>query len=149
MRRIISVLLILSMLFGFACAELSAYDLALELADVFEQMSDVRRAPLDELKNRAVWSDSRANAKCALVVYSSADAAKEAELSDSTRNTAVRAVDACVLYLDSDMGADAILDYRLALAELLGENLDDEEPDYILNVNTKNSITPIVPAWKR
>lgn len=137
MRRVLSVLLAAAMLFGCAFAEISAYEIALELADVFGEISDVRRAPLDSLANRAIWGDSRVNGKCALAVYDSAEEAREAELATSTRDTAVRAVDTCVLYLDSDMGADAILDYQLALAELTGKNLDETEPDYILNVNTK------------
>lgn len=137
MRRICMLLLVFALLLGCAAAETSAYDFALELAEVFDHVSDVREAPLDLQKNRAIWSDSRADGRCALVVYEGAEAAEEAELADATRNTSVRAVKECVLYLDSDMGADAILDYQLALAEILGTKLDEEEPDYILNVNTK------------
>lgn len=136
MRKVLAVLLVVAMLFGFACAEVSAYELAIALAEVFDQISDVRQVDLDGLKNRAVWSDSRANARCALVVFEDAALAQQAQLSDSTRDTAVRAVDACALYLDSDMGADAILDYQLVLAEMLGADLQEEAPDYILNVNT-------------
>lgn len=142
MRRICAALLVFALLLSCAVAEVSAYDLALELAEVFEQISDVREAPLASLKNRAIWSDSRADGRCALIVYDSAEAAEEAELADATRSTSVRALKDCVLYLDSDMGADAILDYRLALAELLGEDLDEGEPDYILNVNTKKFHDP-------
>lgn len=142
MRRIFAALLIFALLLGCAAAEASAYDLALGLAEVFDQVSDVCEAPLTLQKNRAVWNDSRADGKCALVVYGSEEAAEEAELADATHNTAAHAVKDCVLYLDSDMGADAILDYQLALAELLGEDLDETEPDYILNVNTKKFHDP-------
>lgn len=137
MRRLAAVILMLAMLLGCAAAEESAYNLALLLEDVFEQMSDVRDAPMEELDNRAIWKDNRADSRCALVVYSNETDAKEAELADATRDTSVRAAGDCVLYLDSDMGADAILDYQLALAEILGEDLNEAEPDYILNVNTK------------
>lgn len=141
-RRVCAVLLILFLLAGGAFAQTNAYDLALELVQFFEQASDVRDVPLKGMDNRAIWKDSRADSRCALVVCSSLLEAQEAALADATRSTAVRAVKDCVLYLDSDMGADAILDYQLALAEILGESLDEGEPDYILNVNTKKFHAP-------
>lgn len=137
MRRILCIIMVLLLLPVCAHAEVSAYDFALELSKTVAQMSDVQEASLEHAKNRAIWTDSRADARCALVVYENESAAQEAELSDSTPDTSVRAVKDCALYLDSDMGADAILDYQMTLAEILGENLNEEEPDYILNVNTK------------
>lgn len=137
MRRILSTLLAFMMLMGCAYAEISAYHLALELADAMPEMSKVREASLEHAKNRAIWTDIRAEAKCALVVYESEAAAQEAELADATRNTSVCAVEECVLYLDSDLGADAIQNYRLALTDILGVEANEGNPDYILNVNTK------------
>lgn len=136
------MLLAFMMLLGCACAEVSAYNLALELADAMPEMSKVREASLERAKNRAIWTDSRADAKCALVVCESEEAAQETELVDATRNTFVCAVEECVLYLDSDLGADAIRDYRLALADILGAEVDEGNPDYILNVNTKKFHDP-------
>lgn len=148
MRRILCIIMVLLLLPVCAHAEASAYDFALELSKIVEQMSDVRKASLEDAKNRVIWTDSRANARCALVVYGNESAAGEAELTDSTPDTAVRAVKDCVLYLDSDMGADAILDYQMALAEILGENLNGEEPDYILNVNTEKFHYPYCSSVK-
>lgn len=137
MRRLCAILLVLVLLTGCGYAEVSAYDIAAELAAVFEQISDVRETPLDSQKNRVIWNDDRTNGTCSLVVFESEDAAEKAELADATRSTATCAVKDCVLYLDTDMGADAILDYRLALMEILGDTEKEEEPDYMLNVNTK------------
>lgn len=137
MRRLCAILLALVLFLGCGYAENSAYDIAGKLAGVFEQISDMHEVLLDSQRSCVIWNDDRTSGMCALVVFEDEESAKAAELTYATRSTTVRALKDYVLYLDSEMGADAILDYRLALAEMLGVTLNDEDPDYILNLNTK------------
>lgn len=140
MRRLFAwILALMLVVCGCAHAQETYYavDLALAMAEYLPDMVDVKEKPLQYVaQNRAIWYDMRLDVKCALIVYDDPVYAQEAVLLDSTRTTAVRAVDNCALYINRSLGADAMLDYQLILAELLGVQLDDSLPDYVLNEST-------------
>jgi len=146
MRRILALALTFILLacgVAYAQEELSALDLANGLAEMIEDMEDVKSAPLKEgEKNRAIWTDGRIDKNCALVVYEDEAAAIAAAVEDGTRSTAVRSVGKCNLQLSNDLGQEELEAYVLALAELLGVELTEEAPDFILNVNTKKFHKP-------
>ena len=145
MRRILAILLALLLLSG-GCALArraeNAYDLALQMAGFMPDMLDVKEMPLDSAPDRAIWYDGWLDVKCALVVCEDALCARETVLADSTRDTAVYAVGSCALYVPRALGAEVMLDYRLALADVLGESIDDESADYIFNGSTHTFHTP-------
>ena len=141
MKRIMAWMLLMLLLMGeFAYADfkIQAAELAMQLSQYISRMEEIQEMPLDAgKKNRAIWSDICGDEKCALIVYSDANTAQNAVLDESTRTTAVRAVENCALYIFRDLGAEVILEYHLALANILGETIDDSEPDYILNESTR------------
>lgn len=126
-----------------ACAEIpSACDLALKMAAAIPEMADIREMPLEDAPDRAVWTDVRTDARCDLIVYDSAEEAIQAAVQAGTRSTSARVVDCCLLGIDSDLSIQIIDAYQLCLADVLGIELSEQEPDYILNVNTKRFHAP-------
>jgi len=145
MRKIFAMLLALALLAGFACAAdaLQAHELAQLMSEYLPEMEDIKKMPLEGgEQNRAIWYDGREDLKCSLIVYQDADEAYLASLEQSTRDTAVRNVGACALYIHRDLGADIILDYQLALADILNVQMEDGEADYIMNESTRKFHRP-------
>lgn len=138
-RRLFSFLVVLVMLCGcgFASETFLAQDIALKMAENMPEMQDVREAALEDASNRVIWTDSRTNQKCALMVYADASEAEKAAVTMGTRYTSVRAVENCLLAIDSDLSMAVIDDYTQLLADILDVEIVETRPDYILNVNTK------------
>ena len=152
MRRILMILLTLVLLVNVFSAlgeEMSAADLAAQLTGAVSNMTDVKEMPLEMgEQNRAIWNDNRYDTKCALIVYDDAAQAQEAVLAETTRTIAVRAVDNCALYIHRDLGAEVIVEYHRALAQILGVELEEGEPDFVLNESKKRMHLPDCEAIK-
>ena len=143
MRRILFVLMAFLLAGISACAEIpSACDLALQMAAAMPEMTDIREMPMEDAPDRAVWTDARTDARCDLIVYANAEEAELAAVGQGSPYTSARVVDCCLLGIDSDLSMQVIDAYQLCLAEVLGVELDEREPDYILNVNTKRFHAP-------
>lgn len=137
MRRLLLVLMALFLICGCGMAEKYLADaIALEMAQSIQEMQDVHSAALADAPNRAIWTDSRTDAKCSLTVYESATRAEEEAVARGTPSTSVRPLGSCLLAVDSDLSAAVIDEYVLVLENILGMEAE-EAPDYILNVNTK------------
>lgn len=139
MRRMLSLLLVMLLLFSTAYAGNTndACSLVLEMAEAIPEMKDAKAAALGNAPNRAIWTDSRINQRCALVVYASSAEAAYAAVLEGTSHTSVRVVGNCLLEIDSDLSREIIDTYAAVLADILGVKLTYETPDYILNVNTR------------
>lgn len=139
MRRLLSLLLVVLLLAGAAYAggTYDACSLVLEMAEDIPEMQDVKAAPLANEPNRAIWTDSRINQRCALIVYPGAGEADWAAIVQGSSHTSVRVVGNCLLEIDSDLSRDIIDAYAQVLSDVLDVELKYEAPDYILNVNTR------------
>lgn len=142
MKRIFVLLAACVLLIGSAYADISAYQLALEMNEAVSSMAEIREMPLDDALNRVIWTDSREEKDCELIVHMDADEAAEAAVANGTRYTMVRAVDVCTIGVSSGLPVEVMEEYERVLADILGVELHSDAPDYILNVNTKKFHDP-------
>lgn len=139
MRRIAALCLSLFWLLSFAAIgeSQSAMELARRMAQDIYSMSALRQAAkIDGARDRILWTDSRINGNCSLLVYANDQEALCAAVRNASANNMVRSVGACNLYLGRCWDVRQADAYEAVLREILGAKAP-EAADYILNVNTR------------
>ena len=142
MRRILALMLLAILLAVPALAENVpvAAELAIAMGNEIPEMQDVRAHADTGLANGAIWTDERLENEGVLFVHADEAAADAYSVEHTTKQQSVRALGCCTISMDSALPPEEAQAYMQALAGALG--VEAEEPDYILNVNTKKFHQP-------